>query len=312
MEKERQVIIIGSGPAGLTAAIYLARLGIMPTLVEGPRPGGQLMSTSYIENWPGIQKIRGGELIAQLHEHAASVGTQFVAGVVTSISHERAGEGRSIFTVVTARSSYTARAIIIASGAHPRRLGCPGEDEYWGRGVSSCGICDGAFFKDLPVMVVGGGNTGLENAHVLRQYTDDVTIINHGAALTGNDLTLRRAVEGDVAIKQLFNSTVTAITGNGERVTGVTVANAKTGQAVEMPTSAVFVSIGQVPSSDFVKGLVEMTPRGTIILKRGTETSIAGIFAAGDVTDGAYQQAVTAAGTGCMAALDVQRYLTAS
>lgn len=310
MNKTEHVIVIGSGPAGLTAAIYLARFGLTPLVIDGPQPGGQLMWTTYIENWPGIPKIRGSELMQNLRNHAATLGAQLVAENVTAIAPQKTeSEDSPLFTVKTNKKSYQSKAVIIASGAHPRKLGCPGEEEYWGKGVSPCAVCDGSFFKDQQVVVVGGGNSGLENALFLRQYTDKITLIHVKPELTASEVRLREAVEKDSAIACIFNSTVTKIVGDGERVTGIEITNQKTKETTQHATAAVFVAVGQVPSSDFLQGVVDLTPAGNIALKNGTQTSVSGIFAAGDVADAKYRQAITAAATGCMAALDVQTYL---
>lgn len=300
-----QVIIIGSGPAGLTAAMYLARFGFNPVIIDGPRPGGQLVWTSYIENWPGIPKIRGIELIKNLRDHATIFGARTVPESVVSIKKM----AESLFMVTTDKSNYQTRAIIIASGAHPRRLGCPGEEEYWGRGVSSCAICDGSFFKNQPVVVIGGGNSALENAFFLRQYTDQITIVHRGEKFSATEEKMLTSIKNDPAFTCLFNSTVKQIVGNGATVTGIEISTATKTQLIK--TAAVFIAIGQVPSSDFVRNTIELAPHGTVMLKNETtETSVPGIFAAGDVTDARYKQAITAAAAGCMAALDVQKYLT--
>lgn len=314
-----QVIVIGSGPAGLTAAIYLARFGLNPLIIDGPQPGGQLMWTTYIENWPGIPKIRGTELMKNLRDHATGFGARIVAENVLSIDlsvdtqtatqTDLETEQTREFIVKTDKNSYKTRSVIIASGAHARRLNCPGEETYWGKGVSPCAVCDGAFFRDQPVVVVGGGNSALENAIFLRQYTDRITIIHLHEKFSATEESMLKTVKTDPAFSSIFNSTITKIVGDGQLVTGVQITNQKTGQTTNLPTNAVFIAIGQVPSSDFVRKTLELTPRGHIALKNSTQTSIPGIFAAGDVVDAHYRQAITSAGTGCMAALDVQKYL---
>lgn len=310
MKSIEQVIVIGSGPAGLTAAIYLARFGLKPLIIDGPQPGGQLMATTYIENWPGIPKIRGSQLMQQLRDHALGFGARIVTENAIGLELAGAAAGSTPLHVVkTNKSSYQAQAVVIASGAHPRRLNCPGEEEYWGRGVSPCAVCDGAFFSNQPVVVVGGGNGALENAIFLRQYTDKITIIHLHDFFSATEESMLKTVETDPAFTAIFNSTVTKIVGDNQAVTGVQITNQKTGQTTNLPTSAVFIAIGQVPSSDFVRGTIDLTPRGNIALRNGTQTSVPGVFAAGDVADAQYRQAITAAATGCMAALDVQKYL---
>lgn len=304
MTQQEQIVIIGSGPAGLTAAIYLARFGHTPLIIEGPQPGGQLMWTTYVENWPGIKRIRGSELMQQMREHATSLGARIAAEDVTSIE-----KTEHDFAIKTNRGEYLAQAVIIASGAHPRRLNCPGENEYWGRGVSPCAVCDGALFQGLPVVVVGGGNSGVENALFLRQYTDDITLIHSKPALTATEIALKTSLQNDRAVHFIFNSTVTAIHGNDDQVTSIEITNLVTNEKSTQKTAAVFLAIGQIPSSEFVKDTIEIDKNGTIITTNGTQTSIPGIFAAGDVADPRYRQAITASATGCMAALDVQRYL---
>lgn len=304
METIEKVIIIGSGPAGLTAALYAARFGLNPIVIDGGQPGGQLMWTTYIENWPGEKRIRGSALMRNLREHAAETGTRFVSESVAEISTS------SPFTLKTNKGTiYHAHTIIIATGAEPRKLNCPGEAEYWGKGVSPCAICDGALYQDRSVVVVGGGNSALENALFLSTYSNNITVIHIHPHLSATEKKLREMAEKDPHISFIFNNTVTHIIGDGEQVTSVELTNQKTGEKSSVSTSGVFISIGYIPSSLPFKNSIELTPKGHIKLTDGTATSIPGIFAAGDVADHRYRQAITAAGTGCMAAIDADSYL---
>jgi thioredoxin reductase (NADPH) len=296
------LVIIGAGPSGLTAAIYAARSNLNPLVIEGPTPGGQLTGTTYIENWPGIPKILGPTLMQQMKDHAQSLGTRFLTQNVTSCDFSQ----RPLL-LTTSKGQIAAKAVIIASGATPRRLECPGETEYWGKGVSTCAVCDGAFYPDKEVIIVGGGDTAMEDASFMAKYTKKITLVQRSDKLTASHIMQQRvlAIPG---IRILYNSTVTEITGDGAHVSGVVVTNTLTNQQIVLPAQGVFIAIGLTPRTDFLKGQITLK-QGGFIEVQGTQTNIPGVFAAGDVADMRYRQAITSAGSGCMAALDAERYL---
>jgi len=302
MEAEK-VVIIGSGPAGLTAALYAFRLGRLPLVIEGPQPGGQLMGTSNIENWPGEQKIQGALLMQKMREQVQGLGVRFVSETATGL--EKCENG---FVISTKNSRYPAQAVIIATGSAPRKLGCPGEAEYWGKGVSSCSVCDGPLFAGRPVVVVGGGDSAAENAQYLARLGSKVTLVHALGALTASRA-MQEMVLSNPAITIIYDSTVTGIEGDGIAVTGVVITNSKTKSERTIPTDGVFIAIGLIPNTQFCRTLLECRPSGHIITTSHTQTSVEGIYAAGDVADMRYRQAIAAAGSGCMAALDVDGYL---
>lgn len=309
MNKEN-LIIIGSGPAGLTAGIYAARADLKPLILEGPTPGGQLISTSYVENWPGEKKILGHELMKKMREQAQEAGCRFAPERVKQIDRNK-----KPFTITTDKENkFSADAIIIASGATPRRLNCPGEDTYWGKGVSTCAVCDGLFYKDKPVVIIGGGDTAMENASFLAKFTNNITVIHILEKLTASAAMQKRVLENK-AITVLYESTVTEFKGDGSHLQEVVVTNKKTGQQKTIPAFGAFVSIGMIPNTKFLQEVVDLDKWGYVQINQNkklgqTSTSTEGIFAAGDAFDYRYKQAITAAGFGCMAALDAQWYLT--
>lgn len=301
-----KIIIMGSGPAGLTAGIYTARANLDPLIIEGSNPGGQLMGTTVVENWPGEQSILGPQLVQTIRQHAQHFGCRFVMTEVT-----KADLSKQPFTLWTKDQELQAHALILACGAVPKKLGCPGEEEYWGKGVTTCAICDGAFYPDKPVIVVGGGDTAMEDALFLSKFTKKVTIVHILDALTASHA-MRERVLAQKHITIVYNSTVTEIRGNGAHVTGVTITNQKTHESTPLPAQGVFIAIGLVPRTELFKGQLELDSYGYVVLKSPTTktaTSVPGVFAAGDIADFRYRQAITAAGAGCMAALDAERYL---
>lgn len=306
MASTEKLIIIGSGPAGLTAAIYAARANLAPLIIEGSAPGGQLIGTSYVENWPGEKKILGPTLMQNIREQAESLGTRFVEGRVTALNAHK-----NPFTITTdTGATLHTQAIILAMGAEPKRLGCPGEDTYWGKGVSTCAVCDGTFYKNKKVVIVGGGDTAMEDASFLRKFTDQITIVHILDTLTASAAMQERVIH-DPAITILYESTVTKIDGNGSHVTNVTIKNKKTDAEDVLDTDGIFIAIGLSPNTSFLTPPLEVDKWGYIKVSDNTKTSVPGIFAAGDVQDFRYRQAITAAGSGCMAALDAERYLSA-
>lgn len=299
-----KLIIIGSGPSGLTAAIYASRAGLNPLVIEGKKPGGALMSTSYVENWPGNKRILGPELMMNMRTHAEYLKARFAAGEVIKTDLSSAP-----FTLWTNRNeSFTASSLIIATGSMSRKLGCPGEEEYWSKGVSTCAVCDGAFYPGKKVIIVGGGDTAMEDASFMSNITNDVTVVHIHDTLTASHSMQQRCLNNK-AINIIYDSTVTAIKGDGNHVTHVEITNKKTGEKILKEADVVFIAIGLLPNSGPFKDFVKTNDYGFIATSNGTATSIPGIFAAGDVVDFKYRQAITSAGTGCQAALDAERFL---
>jgi thioredoxin reductase (NADPH) len=305
MSTRRQVLIIGSGPAGLTAAIYAARANLAPLVIEGYEAGGQLMLTSLVENWPGYRDgVMGPALMEELRLQAARFGAEIVQGQVSAVD-----VGRRPFAVRTAEAEYAADALIVATGASARWLGLPSEKALVGRGVSSCATCDGAFFKDQPIAVVGGGDTALEEALFLTRFASEVTVVHRRDKLRASKIMQDKA-HANPKIRFAWNSVVEEIAdaAKGE-VTGITLRSLTTGERAELPVHGVFVAIGHTPNTGLFANQLEMNPSGYILTHAGTRTSVPGVFAAGDVQDHVYRQAITAAGTGCMAAMDAEKYL---
>lgn len=298
------LIIIGSGPAGLTAAIYAARADLSPVILEGNDPGGQLMGTSLVENWPGTKSIMGPKLMMDMKEHAKSFGTKLISESVVSVDFNTRP-----FTLTTDRSTTLhAESVIIATGSSPNRLKVPGEDEYWGKGITTCAVCDGAFYKDKKVVVVGGGDTAMEDASFLKKFTNDITVIQILDHFTASQAMQHRVLD-DPDITVIYSNAVTEIHGDGQHVSSITIKDQKTGQEQDINAEGVFIAIGMHPNTDPFKGQLELDKWGYMKVTDNTKTSIEGIFAAGDVKDFRYRQAVTSAGSGCMAALDAERYL---
>jgi thioredoxin reductase (NADPH) len=305
MSTRRQVLIIGSGPAGLTAAIYAARANLAPLVIEGYEAGGQLMLTSLVENWPGYRDgVMGPALMEELRLQAARFGAEIVQGQVSAVD-----VGRRPFAVRTAEAEYTADALIVATGASARWLGLPSEKALVGRGVSSCATCDGAFFKDQPIAVVGGGDTALEEALFLTRFASEVTVVHRRDKLRASKIMQDKA-HANPKIRFAWNSVVEEIAdaAKGE-VTGITLRSLTTGERAELPVHGVFVAIGHTPNTGLFANQLEMNASGYILTHAGTRTSVPGVFAAGDVQDHVYRQAITAAGSGCMAAMDAEKYL---
>ena len=305
MSTRRQVLIIGSGPAGLTAAIYAARANLAPLVIEGYEAGGQLMLTSLVENWPGYRDgVMGPALMEELRLQAARFGAEIVQGQVSAVD-----VGRRPFAVRTDEAEYAADALIVATGASARWLGLPSEKALVGRGVSSCATCDGAFFKDQPIAVVGGGDTALEEALFLTRFASEVTVVHRRDKLRASKIMQDKA-HANQKIRFAWNSVVEEIAdaAKGE-VTGITLRSLTTGERAELPVHGVFVAIGHTPNTGLFANQLEMNPSGYILTHAGTRTSVPGVFAAGDVQDHVYRQAITAAGSGCMAAMDAEKYL---
>lgn len=298
------VIIVGSGPAGYTAAIYAARANLNPLVFEGIEYGGLLMKTTEIENFPGFKDgIMGPDLIEQMRAQAQRFGADLRDELVDSM--DVSGE---VKIVEAGGVQYKARAVIIATGSEPRYLGVPGEQEHQGRGVSACATCDGFFFRDKPIVVVGGGDSAMEEADFLSKFGSSVTIIHRRDEFRASKIMVERA-EANPKINFLFNTVVTSVNGDGP-VSSLSLKNTVTGEESEIETAAMFVAIGHDPRSEMVRGVVDVDEAGYILVDEpSTRTNVPGVFAAGDVTDHHYQQAITAAGSGCRAALDVEAYL---
>jgi thioredoxin reductase (NADPH) len=309
----RNVVIIGSGPAGLTASIYAARANLRPLLIEGFNaggliPGGQLMFTTDVENYPGFpEKVTGQELMQRFRDQAERQGTEIVTADV-----DRVDFSQRPFQVWVEETRYLAKSVIIATGARANYVGLPSEEALKNKGVSACAVCDGALFRGEDVVVVGGGDTAMEEATYLSGLTRSVTLVHRRDEFRASKAMIQRVIDNP-KIKILYSSVIDEVLDLKEdRVTGVVVKSVKTGEKYTVPTAAMFVAIGHTPMTELFVGQLEMHPNGYLKTDPGTtRTSVPGVFAAGDVQDFTYRQAVTAAGTGCMAALDAERWLAA-
>ena len=300
----RNVIIIGSGPAGLTAAIYTARANLKPILILGAHAGGQLTLTTEVENYPGFHHaIMGPDLIAEMRQQAERFGTEFLAGDITSVDLKQ----NPLRVIVDGERTLETKTLIIATAASAIWLGVPGESALMGHGVSSCATCDGFFFRGQELVVVGGGDSALEEANFLTRFATKVSVVHRRDKLRASKIMQDRAFKNE-KITFIWNSVVEDILGN-DLVTGVRLRNIVTGQLSELKAAGVFVAIGHSPNTRLFEGQVAMDAHGYILTKHGMATNIPGVFAAGDVQDVRYRQAITAAGSGCMAAMDAERYL---
>ncbi len=305
-----KVVIIGSGPAGYTAAIYAARAMLEPVLIQGIQPGGQLTITTDVENYPGFADvIQGPWLMEQMQKQAAHVGTKIVTDHVTSVDLSN----RPFRLTCDSGDVYLADALILATGAQARWLGIPSEEKFKGYGVSACATCDGFFYRGKNVVVIGGGNTAVEEALFLTNFAAKVTVVHRRDHFRAEKILQDRLFKNP-KIDVIWDSQVLAVLGteNPLKVTGVALKNVKTGDVRELPIDGFFVAIGHTPATELVAGKLAMKPSGYIeTAPHSTMTSVPGVFAAGDVTDDIYRQAVTAAGQGCMAALEAERFLAA-
>ncbi|WP_308720935.1 thioredoxin-disulfide reductase [Komagataeibacter xylinus] len=306
------LLVIGAGPAGYTAAIYAARASLSPVLVAGLQPGGQLMITTDVENYPGFAKgIQGPELMEQMAEQARNVGTRMMDDIIVSCDFTRKDGSGRFYATGDSGTVYEARSVIIATGAQAKWLGVPGEKEFQGAGVSACATCDGFFYRGRRVAVIGGGNTAVEEALYLTHHASHVTLIHRRDTLRAEKI-LQDRLHANPKISVLWNKAVERITGSGTPavVTGADLRDTVTGETTHIDVDGVFVAIGHTPNTTIFRDVVAIDTDGYIATTPGsTRTSVPGVFAAGDVQDKIYRQAVTAAGTGCMAALEAERFL---
>ena len=300
------VIIIGAGPAGYTAGIYCARARHDTLLISGILPGGQLMNTTDVENYPGFSDgIMGPDLMTVMRKQTEKMGTKIIDDEVTSVDFKN-----NPLKVKTASEEFEARAVIVCTGANPRKIGLDGEQTFAGKGVSYCATCDGAFFRDQELIVVGGGDSAMEEAIFLTKFASVVHIVHRKGEFRASKIMQERALSNE-KIKIHFNSTVKEIHGD-QKFQQVVLNNTKTNEDKILEAGGLFIAIGHEPNSTIFQDQIELDENGYIIIKNNTETSVAGVFCAGDVHDHRYRQAVTAAGFGCMAAIDVDKYLSES
>lgn len=298
------VLILGGGPAGYTAALYVARANLAPIVLTGPVLGGQLSLTSDIENFPGFPKGLGGlELMEMMREQAERFGAVVKYEEATEVTFQP-GDHR----VVTDAGEYHARAVIICTGSSPRLLKVPGEDRFFGRGVSTCATCDGAFYKDRKVLVVGGGDSAMEEGTFLTRFASHVWIVHRRDKLRASQIMQDRAFRNE-KIKFVWDAVVEEILGDDTGVTGARIRNLKTDETTELDAEGVFIAIGHEPNTALFKGQIDLDAQGYILTDRRQHTNIPGVFAAGDVQDHIFRQAVTAAGTGCAAAMEAEKYV---
>jgi thioredoxin reductase (NADPH) len=305
--RHTKVLIIGSGPAGYTAGVYASRAMLEPLLVQGLEPGGQLTTTTEVENWPGDTEVQGPDLMVRMEAHARAMGCEIIGDLITSLDLSK----RPFTAQSDSGTVYTADAIILATGARAKWLGLTSEDAFKGFGVSACATCDGFFYRGQEIVVVGGGNTAVEEALFLTNFASKVTLIHRRDELRSEKILQDRLFKNP-KIETLWFNQLEEVYGTDmpKGVEGVKVKNVKTGEITDIPCKGVFIAIGHAPANELVKDVLETHMGGYVVTKPdSTETSIPGVFAAGDLTDHKYRQAVTSAGMGCMAALEAERFL---
>ena len=303
--RHTKVLIIGSGPAGYTAAIYASRSALAPLLIEGPQPGGQLTITTEVENWPGDASVRGPQLMLRMGDHARHVGSEIISDFIVEVDLSK----RPFEAIGEMGARYTADSLVIATGANARWLGLESETRYRGQGVSACATCDGFFFRNRAVAVVGGGNTAVEEALHLAHFASEVFLIHRRDSLRA-DKTNQARLFANPKIRMIWNAEVAEVLGDGVKMNGVLLDHPLTGERTTLALDGVFVAIGHDPATSLFEGQLAMDQDGYILVTAGsTATSVPGVFAAGDVQDKHFRQAVVSAGMGCMAALEAERYL---
>jgi thioredoxin reductase (NADPH) len=307
MVTETKVLIIGGGPAGLTAAIYAARAKLDPVLITGPLPGGQLTGTSEIENFPGFaEPIEGMKLMEEMQRQAERVGTKIVNDEVVAMDLRR----KPFYAKTSSGEEFAAHTAIFATGAQPRMLGLPEEKDFWGGGLSVCAVCDGAFFRKKNVVVVGGGDSAMEEAGYLAKMCNTVTVVHRRGELRASRI-MQDRVRAMPNVRWELDSVISGIIGGAGRkvVAGVKIKNLKTGEEKQLAVEGIFLAIGHIPATGLIKGQVELDEEGYVVVNERQETSVPGFFAAGDCHDKRWRQAITAAAFGCRAALEAERYL---
>lgn len=305
MQEERNVIILGAGVAGLTAAIYNARAELKPLVLTGMQDGGQIATTTMVENWPGAKDgIMGPELVENMKQQARKFGAEIRFEQATEFAKNEDGT----YTIKTDTNEYKTHAVIIATGASARWLGLPDEEQYKSRGVHTCATCDGAFYKDKEIIIVGGGDSACEEAHFLTKFAKHVTMFVRGEKMRAS-VPMQERVQNNNKITIKYYSQISSYKGDDKGLNGIVVKNNQSGEEEEMDIDGVFLAIGHVPNTDVFKGMLEMDSLGYLIANKETETNLAGVFAAGDVADHVFRQAITASGSGCAAAIKAERYL---
>ena len=305
--RRTKVLIVGSGPAGYTAGVYAARAMLNPILVQGIEPGGQLTTTTEVENWPGDTEVQGPDLMVRMQDHAKAMGCEIIGDIITSIDFS----GRPFVARSDSGTTYVADAIILATGARAKWLGLETEEKFKGFGVSACATCDGFFYRGQEIVVVGGGNTAVEEALFLTNFASKVTLVHRRDELRAEAILIDRLMKNP-KIEPLWDHVLEEVYGTDSPlgVEGIKVKHVKTGVITDIPAKGVFIAIGHAPANELVKDVLETHMGGYVVTKPdSTATSIPGIFAAGDLTDHKYRQAVTSAGMGCMAALEAERWL---
>ncbi|WP_300071739.1 thioredoxin-disulfide reductase [uncultured Ruegeria sp.] len=305
--RHTKVLIIGSGPAGYTAGVYASRAMLEPILVQGIEPGGQLTTTTEVENWPGDTEVQGPDLMVRMQDHVKAMGCEVIGDIISDLDLNQ----RPFVAKGDSGTTYTADAVILATGARAKWLGLPSEEKFKGFGVSACATCDGFFYRGQEIVVIGGGNTAVEEALFLTNFASKVTLIHRRDELRAEKILQDRLFKNR-KIEPLWFHQLDEVVGTDTPlgVEGVRVKNVKTGEVTEIPCKGVFVAIGHAPANELVKDKLDSHMGGYVVTKPGsTETSVPGVFAAGDLTDHIYRQAVTSAGMGCMAALDAERFL---